>query len=337
MRSEGRWRTTAVITSTLALSILATVLWAHAQLPGQKIPRIGYLQDTSPAVNPHRHEAFLQGLRALGWLEGQNVIIDYRYAYGQDARLPDLAAELVRLHVDVIVARIAPAVRAAQQATSTIPIVMAHGGHDPVEAGFVASLAHPGGNITGVSMGIGEQFAEKWVELLKEASPQVSRVAVLWDPTRPAMHAILTATARAAQAIGLRVHLLEARTPSEVEQALVAMKHEETEALIMLPSILFGREHREGSAFMTQSRFPAIYWDRGFAEAGGLMAYGPNVRTLMRRAAYYVDRILKGTKPADLPVEQPTQFELVINLKTAKALGLTMPPSLLLLADEVLQ
>jgi ABC-type uncharacterized transport system substrate-binding protein len=322
---------------TLALGLLATVPLADAQLPGQKIPRIGYLQDTSPSVDPHRHEAFLQGLRALGWVEGQNLVIDYRYAHGQDDRLPDLSAELVSLQVDVIVARIAPAVRAATQATSTIPIVMAHGGHDPVEAGFVASLAHPGGNVTGVSMGIGEQFAEKWVELLKEAAPQVSRIAVLWDPTRPAMRAILTATERAAQALGLRVHLLEARDPAEVEQALVVMRREEAEALIMLPSILFGREHRLGSAFMAQSRLPAIYWDRGFAEAGGLMSYGPNVRVLMRRAAYYVDRILKGTKPADLPVEQPTQFELVINLKTARELGLTIPPTLLFQADEVIR
>jgi putative ABC transport system substrate-binding protein len=231
----------------------------------------------------------------------------------------------------------APAGRAAMQATNTIPIVMAPGGHDPVGAGFVANLAYPGGNVTGVSMGIGEQFAEKWVELLKEAAPQMSRVAVLWDPTRPAMRAILTATERAARALGLQVHFLEARDPAEVEQALVAMRRAEAEALIMLPSILFGREHRPGSAFMAQSQLPAIYWDRGFAEAGGLMAYGPNVRALMRRAAYYVDRILKGVKPADLPVEQPTQFELVLNLKTAKALGITMPPSLLLLADEVIQ
>jgi putative ABC transport system substrate-binding protein len=311
--------------------------WAAAQLPGQKVPRIGYLQDTSPAVDPHRHEAFLEGLRALGWVEGQNLVIEYRYAHGNDALLPALAAELVRLQVEVIVARIAPAVRAAMQATNTIPIVMAHGGHDPVEAGFVASLAHPGGNVTGVSMGIGEQFAEKWVELLKEAAPQVSRMAVLWDPTRPAMRAILTATERAARAFGLQVHLLEARDPAEVEQALVAMRRAEAEALIMLPSILFGREHRAGSAFMAQSRLPAIYWDRGFAEAGGLMSYGPDVRALMRRAAYYVDRILKGAKPTELPVEQPTKFELVLNLKTAQALGITFPPTLLVLAEEVLQ
>jgi putative ABC transport system substrate-binding protein len=270
-------------------------------------------------------------------VEGQNLVIDYRYAHGKEDLLPDLAVELVRLQVDVIVARIAPAVRAAMQATRTIPIVMAHGGHDPVEAGFVASLAHPGGNVTGVSMGIGERFAEKWVELLKEAAPQVSRVAVLWDPNRPAMRAILTATERAAQALGLRVQLLEARDLSEVEQALVAMTREEAEALIVLPSILFGREHRPGSTFMDQSRLPAIYWDRKFAEAGGLMAYGPNVRALMRRAASYVDRILKGAKPADLPVEDPTQYELVVNLKTAEALGLTIPPTLLLLADEVIR
>jgi putative ABC transport system substrate-binding protein len=331
------WRSTAAITITLALSLLAIAPVADAQLPGKKIPRIGYLQDTSPSVDPHRHEAFLQGLRALGWVEGQNLVIDYRYAHGKEDLLPDLAVELVRLQVDVIVARIAPAVRAAKQATSTIPIVMAHGGHDPVEAGFVASLARPGGNVTGVSMGIGEQFAEKWVELLKEAAPQVSRVAVLWDPNRPAMRAILTATDRAARALGLRVQLLEARDLSEVDQALVAIRREEAEALIVLPSILFGREHRPDSAFMAQSRLPAIYWDRKFAEAGGLMSYGPNVRALMRHAAYYVDRILKGAKPADLPVEDPTQYELVVNLKTAEALGLTIPPTLLILADEVIR
>jgi putative tryptophan/tyrosine transport system substrate-binding protein len=320
-----------------ALGLLGARLCADAQPPGKKIPRIGELEGGSPSVNLHLREAFQQGLRELGWVEGQNFAFESRYAEGNEERFPELAAELVRLQVDVIVARSAPAVQAATHATRTIPIVMVTGGHDPVEAGFVASLARPGGNVTGVSIGVGDQFAGKWVQLLKEAVPQVSRVIALWDPTRPAMRAILTATERAARALGLRVHLLEARDPSEAEQALVAMRREDAEALIMLPSILFGREHRPGSAFMAQTRLPAIYWDRKFAEAGGLMAYGPNVRVLMRRAAYYVDRILKGTKPADLPVEEPTQFELVINLKTAKALGITMPPSLLLLADEVIQ
>jgi putative ABC transport system substrate-binding protein len=268
---------------------------------------------------------------------GQQLAIEYRYAEGQEERLPKLAAELVWLPVDVIVVRIAPAVQAAMHATRTIPIIMAHGGHDPVEAGFVPNLARPGGNVTGVSMGIGEQFAGKWVELLKEAAPQVSRVAVLWDPTRPAMRAILAETERATRALGLRVHLLEARDPSEVEQALVAMTREEAEAFIVMPSIQILRERRQLGEFAAKRRLPAIIPVSAYLHDGLLMSYGPNMSSLYRRGAYYVDRILKGAKPGDLPVEQPTKFELVINLKTAQALGLTIPPTLLFQANEVIR
>ena len=330
---------TVGIIITLTLNLLAAPLCADAQLPGKKIPRIGYLLDGSPfdSVSLSVREAFEQGLHDLGWVVGQDLAIEYRYAEGKEERLPDLAVELVRLPVDVIVVRIAPAVQAAMLATRTIPIVMAHGGQDPVEAGFVASLARPGGNVTGVSLGIGEQFAGKWVELLKEVAPQMSRVAVLWDPTRPAMRAILTETERAAQAVGLRVHLLEARDPAEVDQALVAMRREEAEALIVMPSPLLGRERRQIGEFVAKSRLPAIMPVRACLHDGLLMSYGPSLSSLYRRGAYYVDRILKGAKPGDLPVEQPTKFELVLNLKTAAALGLTIPATLLFQADEVIQ
>ena len=328
---------TVGIIITLALSSLVAALFADAQPLGKKILRIGELDSGSPSVNPHRREALLQGLRERGWVEGQNLAIEYRSTEGKDELLPEVAAELVRLQVDVIVARNAPAVHAAKQATSTIPIVMATGGHDPVEAGFVASLARPGGNVTGVSAGIGHQVSGKWVQLLEEAVPQASRVTVLWDPTRPAMGAILREIERVTRSLGLHLHLLEARDPHELDQAFAAMAREGADMVIVLPSAQFQLARRRIVEFMAERRLPAIYWDRVFAEAGGLMSYGPNVPAVFRRAASYVDRILKGTKPADLPVEEPTQFELVINLKTAQAFGITIPPLLLFQADEVLK
>jgi putative tryptophan/tyrosine transport system substrate-binding protein len=223
------------------------------------------------------------------------------------------------------------------QATRTIPIVMATGGHDPVEAGFVASLARPGGNVTSVSSGFGHQISGKWVQLLKEAVPQASRVTVLWDPTRPATGAILREVERTTRSLGLQPHLLEARDPHELDRALAAMGREGVAMVIVLPSTMAHLARRQIVEFMAEHRLPAIYFDRAFAEAGGLMSYGPNFPAVFRRAASYVDRILPGTKPADLPVEEPTQFELVINLKTAQALGLTIPPLLLFQADEVLK
>jgi putative tryptophan/tyrosine transport system substrate-binding protein len=320
-----------------ALGLLGARLCADAQPPGKKIPRIGELEGGSPSVNLHLREAFQQGLRELGWVEGQNFAFESRYAEGNEERFPELAAELVRLQVDVIVARSAPAVQAATHATRTIPIVMVTGGHDPVEAGFVASLARPGGNVTGVSIGVGDQFAGKWVQLLKEAVPQVSRVIALWDPTRPAMRAILAETERAARSSGLQLHLLEARAPHELDQAFAALTRQGADALIVLPSALFNRERRQIVEFVAQSRLPTMYFFREFVDAGGLMSYGPNFAALFHRAASHVDRILKGTKPGDLPVEQPTTFELVINLKTAEAIGLTIPPTLLFQASEVIR
>jgi putative tryptophan/tyrosine transport system substrate-binding protein len=321
----------------LALSILVAPLSAAAQSPGRPIPRIGELDVTSRSVNAHRREALLQGLRERGWVEGQNFAIEYRSTEGKDALLPALAAELVRLEVDLIVARNAPATQAAMQATRTIPIVMATGGHDPVEAGFVASLAHPGGNVTGVSGGIGHQVSGKWVQLLTEIVPHVSRVTVLWDPTRPATGAMLRELERTTRALGLQLHLLEARDSHELDRALAALARERADMVIVLPSTLAHIARRQLVEFMAEHRLPAIYFDRAFAEAGGLMSYGPNWLALFDRVAAYVDRILKGTKPADLPVEEPTQFELVINLKMAEAVGITMPPPLLFQADEVIR
>jgi putative tryptophan/tyrosine transport system substrate-binding protein len=214
---------------------------------------------------------------------------------------------------------------------------MATGGHDPVEAGFVASLARPGGNVTGVSSGFGHQVSGKWVQLLKEVVPQASHVTWLWDPTRPATGAILREVERTTQSLGLPVHLLEARDPHELDQAFVTMAREGTDMVVVLPSTMAHLARRQMVESMAERRLPAIYFDRAFAEAGGLMSYGPNFAALFHRAASHVDRILNGTKPADLPVEEPTSFELVINLKTAEALGITIPPTLLFQATELLR
>jgi putative ABC transport system substrate-binding protein len=322
----------------LALTISVLPLVAAAQKPA-KIPRIGYLRSTSAAEAARRGEAFRQGLRTFGYIEGQNITIETRAAE-KDDRLADLAAELVRLPVDIIVAGGSPAIRAAKQATGTIPIVMAVGGPDPVAAGLVASLARPGGNVTGVSLGTGEQFAGKWVQLLKEAVPHVSRVAVLWDPPTGGLSVLgplVRETERAASLLGLQLQLLEARSAREIESAFGAMKSAGAEALIVLPSVRLNTERNRIVELAAWHRLPAIYEHRDFTEVGGLMSYGPNLMALHRRAAYYVDRILKGTKPADLPVEQPTQFELVINGKTAQALDLTLPPILLLRTDQVIK
>jgi putative ABC transport system substrate-binding protein len=326
------WYSAVGFITTLILSLLAVSFDATAQ-PTGKVWRIGYLSAGSGKIS----EAFQQGLHDLGYVEGQNITLEYRYAEEKPERLPDLAAELVGLQVDVIVAGPSEAVEAAKQVTNTIPIIMATGGSDPVGAGLVASLAQPGGNVTGVSMGIGEALTGKWVALLKEALPQVSRVAVLWDPTRPLVSAVLQEVERAAQGVGVRLQRMAARQADEFDGAFTAITRESAEALIVLQSATFSRARRRLVELAATHRLPTIYEYRRFVEAGGLMSYGPNPDVVSRRAAYYVDRILKGTKPADLPVEQPLRFELVINLKTAKALGLTIPPTFLFQADEVIQ
>jgi putative ABC transport system substrate-binding protein len=321
---------------TLAIALLVAPLLVAAEKP-TRLPRIGYLRGGSTADAIRDGEALRQGLRDFGYIEGQNLMIETRVAEGHYDRLPDLAAELVRLSVDVIVAGGTVAITAARNATSTIPIVMAVSS-DPVGAGLVASLARPGGNVTGVSLASGDQFAGKWVELLKEAVPQVSRVAVLWDPTTASiLRPIVQETEHAARAVGFQLHLLEARKATEIEPAFAAMTSVGAQALIVLPAARFYAERERIVGLAATHRLPAMYEHREFVGVGGLMSYGPNLQALLRRAAYYVDRILEGTKPTDLPVEEPRTFELVINLKTAQALGLTLSPVFLFRADEVLQ
>jgi putative ABC transport system substrate-binding protein len=318
--------------------LLAAPLVAEAQ-QAAKVARIGYLTGTNLAANPHLHEAFRQGLRDLAYVEGRNLVIEYRDAEGKPERLPALAAELVALKVDVIVTGGGtPTALAAKQATRTLPIVFAFAA-DPVTSGLVTSLARPGGNITGLSI-LTTELVGKCLELLKQAVPGVSRVAVLWSPGALGERTekdMLKGADVAGRALGVRLQFVEARGPADFDRAFADMTKARTGALTVLPSAMFVNERRRLVDLAAKNRLPAVYPWREFVDAGGLMSYGPNVADLFRRAATYVDKILKGAKPADLPVEQPTKFELVINLKTAKALGLTIPPSLLGRADEIIQ
>jgi len=319
----------------LALSLLAVPSTAAAQQPG-KVYRIGVLSNappTTPEVS-RLWGAFRQGLRERGWVEGQNVVIERRLSEGQVERLPSLAAELVSLKADIIVAVGNAGARAAKQATSAIPIVMVYA-LDPVADGLVASLARPGGNITGVTFVVGPEIVGKHLELLKEAVPKVSRVAVLLHPDRRAI--LLGETQAAAQALAVKLQPLEVRSPDELEGAFAAMTRERASGLLVLPHPLFYVHTRRIADLAAKSRLPAMFPFRESVEAGGLMAYATSAPDMFHRAATYVDKILKGAKPADLPVEQPTRFELVINLKTAKALGLTIPQSVLIRADQVIQ
>jgi putative ABC transport system substrate-binding protein len=320
---------------TLILSLLIAPLVAEAQ-PSPQVPRIGVLLPGSALTAPAFLEPFVQGLRDLGYVEGQNIAFEYRYAEGRGERLPDLAAELARLKVDVILAQGLAAARAAQHATSIIPVVMTGGGVDPVAEGLVVSLAHPGGNITGVSAIYGALVGKR-VELLKEMVPHLSRMAVLMNPDHPAHAGLLRETQRVAHALGLGLHVLEIRRRDELETAFAGIRGREVDALFVFQDPLLSAYHRDIAALALQHRLVTIFPWRTFVEAGGLMSYGPNVPDQSRRAAHYVDKILKGAKPADLPVEQPMKFELVINLKTAKALGITIPPVVLFQADEIIR
>jgi putative tryptophan/tyrosine transport system substrate-binding protein len=316
--------------------IVVAPFTAEAQ-QAAKIARIGYLAPNL-AASPHTHEAFRQGLRDLGYVEGRNVVIEYRDAEGKFERLHALAAELVALKVDVIVAPNTVGALAAKQATRTLPIVFATAG-DPVTSGLVTSLARPGGNVTGLSI-LAPELVGKCLEQLKQAVPGVSRVAVLWEPGAVGERTdrvMLKAAEVAARALGVRLQFVEARGPADFDRAFSDMTRARAGALTVLGSTMFGTERRRLVDLAAKNRLPAVYPWREFVDAGGLMAYGTNVADLYRRAATYVDKILKGAKPADLPVEQPTKFELVINLKTAKALGLTIPQSLLQRADQVIQ
>jgi putative ABC transport system substrate-binding protein len=320
------------LSMTVILSLLAALLTTEAQ-QATKVYRVGWLNPGAPSITV---ELVRQGLRELGYSEGQNLIIEYRHAEGRDDRLADFAAELVRLQVDVIVAGGLPGVRAAQHATRTIPIVML-GITDPVAQGFVASLVRPGGNITGMA-NLGEGLFGKRLELLKETMPQSARIAVLANPAAPG-HAPRIHTLRvAAQALGLQLHVVEVRHADELDTAFAAMTQAGADALLVVSDpTLLAKLHTRTVELAATHRLPAMYDWRYYVDAGGLMYYGRSVPENARRIAIYVDKILKGAKPADLPVEQPMKFELVINLKTAQALGITMPPSLLILADEVIK
>jgi putative ABC transport system substrate-binding protein len=316
--------------------LLAAPLAAEAQ-QAAKMARIGYLV-TSLAVSPHPQEAFRQGLRDLGYVEGRNVVIEYRDAEGKPERFPAVAAELVALKVDVIVAGPTLAALAAKQATKTIPIVFANAA-DPVASGLVSSLARPGGNVTGLSM-LAPELVGKCLELLKQAVPGVSRVALLWQPGSSGERTekdMLKEADVAARALRVRPQFVEARGPDDFDRAFSDMTRARAGALAVLPSSMLFNERRRLVDLAAKNRLPAVFPYREAVDAGGLIAYGANFTDLYRRAAIYVDKILKGAKPADLPIEQPTKFELVINVKTAKALGLTIPQPLLGRADEVIQ
>jgi ABC-type uncharacterized transport system substrate-binding protein len=313
-------------------ALLAAPLAAEAQ-QARKVPRVGILLLSDAQSVP---DAFRQELRELGYVEGQTIALEYRWAEGKEERFPGLASELVHLRVDVIFAAVAAAAQAAKTATKTIPIVTAV--NDPIAAGFVASVARPGGNITGLSM-MSPEVVGKQLELLRQVVPKISRVAVLANPANPGSAPQLRQAEVAAKTLGMRLQPLEARSLSEIDSAFVAMARERAEGLlVLLDPTLGGRLQRERIAELAaRNRLPAMYALRLHVDAGGLMAYGADIFDLYRRAAIYVDKILKGAKPADLPIEQPTKFELIINLKTAKALGLTIPPSLLLRADRVIE
>ena len=318
-------------------ALLAKPLDADAR-QAAKVVRIGYLS-ANLASGPHLRDAFLQGLRDLGYVEGRNVVFEYRDAQGKRERLPALAAELVALKVALIFVGGGTRVTlAAMEATKTLPIVFTDVG-DPVESGLVTSLARPGGNVTGLSS-VGPELVGKRLEALKQAVPGVDRVAVLWLPGALGERTdkeMLTAADVAARALGVQLQFVEARGADEFARAFSDMSSARAGALTVLPSNRFLREHRRLVELAAQKRLPAVYTSREFVDAGGLMSYGANSADLHRRAATYVDKILKGAKPGDLPVEQPTKFELVVNLKTAKDLGLNLPRSLLARADELIQ
>ncbi len=321
----------------LAMATAAAPLTAEAQQPA-KLYRIGWLGGVPPTTPEYDRlwGAFKEGFRERGYIEGQNFVLERRWTGGQLERSPSLAAELVSLKVDLIVAVGNQRARAAKQATSAIPIVIVYV-LNPVEDGLVASLARPGDNVTGVTMGAGLEIVGKHLELLKETVPRLSRVAVLFNPVAALKAAYLRETQAAAQALGVTLQFYEVGDPNEFDGAFAAMTKARAGALLVLPHPFLYVHARRIADLAAKSRLPAVYPFRESVEAGGLMAYAANAPDMFRRAAIYVDKILKGAKPADLPVEQPTKFELVINLKTAKALGLTIPQSVLIRADEVIQ
>jgi putative tryptophan/tyrosine transport system substrate-binding protein len=323
--------------SLIALVLGVTVAVVEAQQP-KKVARIGYLSNTEPGRESARTEAIRLALRELGYVEGQNIAIEYRYAELKLDRLPELGAELVRLKVDIIVAAGGTVtVRAAKTATNTIPIVMTGGGDDPVKAGLIESLARPGGNVTGLTSLVTD-LGGKRLELLKEAVPKVTRVAVLNDPATPSNAVELKdVLPEAARALGLTFKPWDVRDANDFERVFAALNKERPDGLYVLTSALMGANRKQTAGFALKSRLPSVYTGKASVEAGGLMSYAADLAASYRRIAYFVDRILKGARPSDLPVEQPTKFELVINLKTAKEIGVTIPQSVLYRADKVIK
>jgi putative ABC transport system substrate-binding protein len=318
----------------IAGAVLVKTFPAGAQSP-TKVPRIGVLFTGTPATAAQVSEAFNQGLRELGYVEGKNIVVERRYGDAKPERLSGLAADLVRLKVDVIVTSVDEAIAAIKRQTQTIPIVMT-ASTDPVATGFVASLAHPGGNITGLT-GISSELNAKRLELLKEVVPGLSRVAIMWDPAMGGARLEYKASEEAARSLRLQLQSVELSLADDIDRAFPAFTTGRAEALIVVSSTLTLDKRGKIASLALKNRLPSINGPRTYADAGGLMAYGSSLDDRWRRAATFVDKILKGTKPGELPVEQPTKFELIINLKTARALGLAMPPSLLRRADEVIQ
>jgi putative tryptophan/tyrosine transport system substrate-binding protein len=323
-------RDTVLVLIALGVAPLA----AQAQQTGT-VYRIGFLGGGLPSTSKASVEGLREGLRELGYVEGRNFIFDFRWGEGRNDRLAELAAELVRANVHVIVTAGEPAIRAAKQATTSLPIVMGAVG-DPVGAGFAASLARPSGNITGVS-NLAVEMTGKWLELLREAVPRISRVAVLWNPANPTHHAFWKEAQAAGRTMGVKVSGIEFTGPDDFDRGFTTMAVERVDGVLVLPDPVTGSNRVKLAELMAKRRLPGIALFRESAEAGFLLSYGVSTFNNHRRAAVYVDRILKGAKPANLPIEQGTKFELVINLKTAKALGLTIPQSLLVRADEVIQ
>ncbi|HTL55457.1 MAG TPA: ABC transporter substrate-binding protein [Candidatus Limnocylindrales bacterium] len=326
-------RKTALGSILFAGAMLAVAVIVEAQQP-KKIPRIGYLAGNLTTIT-YRIDAFRQGLRQLGYAEGKDIVIESRSAEGKLDRLNELAAELVRLKVNVIVTGGAPPTRAAKAATATIPIVMTQD-PDPVGNGFIASLAHPGGNITGLS-NLAPETSGKQLELLKEIVPKLSRIAVLWTSTVPGHPLQLREIGLAAGPLNVQLQSFDVLGPKDIDTAFQAASNQRAEAFIVFGGAILAAQRTRILEYVVKNRLPAIYATQPFMEAGGLMSYGVDLTDLDRRAATYVDRILKGAKPADLPVEQPKKFELVINLKTAKQIGITIPPNVLAKADKVIK
>jgi putative tryptophan/tyrosine transport system substrate-binding protein len=315
----------------------ATATWpfaASAQQPA-KVPTVGFLGAESASTNQHFFDAFRQGMREHGYIDGKNVTFVERWAEGRSERFPELVGELLSLNVDVILAVSVPAALAAKHGTATIPIVFI--ASDPLGTGLVASLARPGGNLTGFSLFLGDEFSSKWLELLKEAVPRASRVAILWNPTNPASSHYVTVLRGAAERLGIVLQFQPVNDPAQFDRAFATIVAARAQALVVVVDPLTVRYRGRIVELATTNQLPAMYGFREFVDVGGLIAYGVNVPLLCRRAAVYVDKIIKGATPAELPVEQPTRFELVVNLQTAKALGLEIPPILLARADEVIE